>query len=288
MKKMIAIVLTFCMVFGVSACGNNTDNTGTESSTNNTNGTALDEEHYNYATEALAIVDKFLNNEIEKENAASEITALSKKVVENGDYGIDTLNITLNLLETVFELSNLNINSVEEYRDDLAALLNVPLIYRETAKKAFGVTSKEFFDAVNTSLQSTDSSLVLELDKVEKIEKEEENYLPVSFYVLKHNNVLIEYETDNATDKLLSLEIGLNFNEKKLKEDDIVALGGYIGVTSTMLETEKEAKEFVYELITQLDLENFSENNVRSYDTDNIHYTKMFLSNNFALVMKPK
>ena len=74
MKKMIAIVLTFCMVFGVSACGNNTDNTGTESSTNNTNGTALDEEHYNYATEALAIVDKFLNNEIEKENAASEIT----------------------------------------------------------------------------------------------------------------------------------------------------------------------------------------------------------------------
>ncbi len=288
MKKMIAIVLTFCMVFGVSACGNNTDNTGTESSTNNTNGTALDEEHYNYATEALAIVDKFLNNEIEKENAASEITALSKKVVENGDYGIDTLNITLNLLETVFELSNLNINSVEEYRDDLAALLNVPLIYRETAKKAFDVTSKEFFDAVNTSLQSTDSSLVLELDKVEKIEKEEENYLPVSFYVLKHNNVLIEYETDNATDKLLSLEIGLNFNEKKLKEDDIVALGGYIGVTSTMLETEKEAKEFVYELITQLDLENFSENNVRSYDTDNIHYTKMFLSNNFALVMKPK
>lgn len=288
MKRMIAIVLTFCMVFGVSACGNNTDNTGTESSTNNTNDTALDEEHYNYATEALAIVDKFLNNEIEKENAASEITALSKKVVENGDYGIDTLNITLNLLETVFELSNLNINSVEEYRDDLAALLNVPLIYRETAKKAFDVTSKEFFDAVNTSLQSTDSSLVLELDKVEKIEKEEENYLPVSFYVLKHNNVLIEYETDNATDKLLSLEIGLNFNEKKLKEDDIVALGGYIGVTSTMLETEKEAKEFVYELITQLDLENFSENNVRSYDTDNIHYTKMFLSNNFALVMKPK
>ncbi len=288
MKKMIAIVLTFCMVFGVSACGNNTDNTGTESSTNNTNGTALDEEHYNYATEALAIVDKFLNNEIEKENAASEITALSKKVVENGDYGIDTLNITLNLLETVFELSNLNINSVEEYRDDLAALLNVPLIYRETAKKAFDVTSKEFFDAVNTSLQSTDSSLVLELDKVEKIEKEEGNYLPVSYYVLKHNNVLIEYETDNATDKLLSLEIGLNFNEKKLKEDDIVALGGYIGVTSTMLETEKEAKEFVYELITQLDLENFSENNVRSYDTDNIHYTKMFLSNNFALVMKPK
>ena len=65
-------------------------------------------------------------------------------------------------------------------------------------------------------------------------------------------------------------------------------MGGYIGVTSTMLETEKEAKEFVYELITQLDLENFSENNVRSYDTDNIHYTKMFLSNNFALVMKPK
>ena len=103
---------------------------------------------------------------------------------------------------------------------------------------------------------------------------------------MKHNNVLIEYETDDATDKLLGLELKLDFGAKTIKEDDVVALGGYIGVMSTFLETEKDVNKLV-ELINRLDLENFSEISIKSYDTDTVQYTKTFMNNNFSLIMKP-
>ena len=247
MKKIIATVLCCCLVLGVASCGNITNNTNAESSTN---GTLFNEEYYGYATKALNTVDQYLNSEIEKEEALSIVTDLGKNIEENGDYGVKTLGITLELLEITLGQNNFDFSDIEEYRDDLASLVKSPLLYRETAKKAFDVNSKDFFDMVNASLQYSDSSLVLELDKVEEIEKEEENYLPVSFYVLKHNNVLIEYETDDATDKLLGLELKLDFGAKTIKEDDVVALGGYIGVMSTFLETEKNVDKLV-ELINR-------------------------------------
>lgn len=283
MKKIIATVLCCCLVLGVASCGNITNNTNAESSTN---GTLFNEEYYGYATKALNTVDQYLSSEIEKEEALSIVTDLGKNIEENGDYGVKTLGITLELLEITLGQNNFDFSDIEEYRDDLASLVKSPLLYRETAKKAFDVNSKDFFDMVNASLQYSDSSLVLELDKVEEIEKEEENYLPVSFYVLKHNNVLIEYETDDATDKLLGLELKLDFGAKTIKEDDVVALGGYIGVMSTFLETEKDVDKLV-ELINRLDLENFSEISIKSYDTDTVQYTKTFMNNNFSLIMKP-
>ena len=181
MKKIIATVLCCCLVLGVASCGNITNNTNAESSTN---GTLFNEEYYGYATKALNTVDQYLNSEIEKEEALSIVTDLGKNIEENGDYGVKTLGITLELLEITLGQNNFDFSDIEEYRDDLASLVKSPLLYRETAKKAFDVNSKDFFDMVNASLQYSDSSLVLELDKVEEIEKEEENYLPVSFYVL--------------------------------------------------------------------------------------------------------
>ena len=55
---------------------------------------------------------------------------------------------------------------------------------------------------------------------------------------------------------------------------------------STFLETEKDVNKLV-ELINRLDLENFSEISIKSYDTDTVQYTKTFMNNNFSLIMNP-
>ena len=80
MKKIIATVLCCCLVLGVASCGNITNNTNAESSTN---GTLFNEEYYGYATKALNTVDQYLNSEIEKEEALSIVADLGKNIEEN-------------------------------------------------------------------------------------------------------------------------------------------------------------------------------------------------------------
>lgn len=293
MKKSIAILLTGCLMFGVASCGNGTNSMNEVSSinevsntndTSSANNTLLDDEYYNYGIKALEAVDKYLDAEIEKEEAFSTLTGLIERVGESDDYGIETLWVTLSLLQSSLEKnsSDFDVNEIKEYRDNLASLLKSSLRYRETAKKTFDITSKDCFEKINIVLETIDNSLIL--NDFKKVEVEEANYFPVSFYATTHNNVSIQYQVDNKTDKLISFLIQLKIDPNNVNFDDLSALGLYIGMIAAMLEPNID----VDKLIQELDIDNISEDNHKSSETDKVLYLKFFSDNEFSLGIYPQ
>lgn len=287
MKKYIAILLATFMLFGTSACSSKTNNVDNSNSTstnsaNNTssaNNTLLDDDYYNYGIKALEAVDQYLDAEIEKGEVFSTLTSLKERVGESDDYGIDTLWAILSLLESSFDKdsSDFNIDDVKKYRDDLAGFLKSSLRYRDTTKKTFDITSKDCFEKINMALESIDNSLIL--NDFKKVELEEANYFPVSFYVTTHNNISIQYQVDNKTDKLISFLIQLKIDPDNVNFDDLSAFGLYLGMLSASLEPDIDADK----LSQGLDLDNISDNNIKSYETDKVLYVKTFKDNEISL-----
>ena len=298
MKKMIAFMLACCLAFGATACSNtntnkpepakqeetqdNTDSTNEtskESNTNSANNTLLGDEYYNYGIKALESVDQYLDAEIEKGEMLSTLVGLKERVGENDDYGIETLWSILSLLESSLEKDSpdFNIDDVKKYRDDLAGFLKSSLRYRDTTKKTFDITSKDCFEKINMALESIDNSLIV--NDFKKVELEEANYFPVSFYATTHNNVSIQYQVDNKTDKLISFLIKLKIDPDNVNFDDLSAFGLYLGMISASLEPDIDGDK----LGQGLDFDNISDNNIKSYETDKVLYIKIFKDNEISL-----
>lgn len=290
MKKYIAIILTACMALGVSACSNETNNANNSnststSSTNNTssgNNSLLDGEYFDYGTKALEAVDKYLDVEMEKEEVLSTLTALIERVGESEDYGIGTLWAILSLLQMTLDDNppDFYIDDVKEYRDDLAFLLDSPLRYRDTTRKTLNITSKDFFEAMNTALEAIDSSLVL--NDFSKVETEDEKYIDTACYSTIKNGVNVTYIVDKKTDKLITLRFVADLDNPSEKElQNLVSYWGItIGILNHVSDTDNDT------VIKELKLDDLFNEGSEEYKNDKVEYTKSIYNNNYFFYVK--
>lgn len=290
MKKYIAIILTACMALGVSACSNETNNANNSnststSSTNNTssgNNSLLDGEYFDYGTKALEAVDKYLDVEMEKEEVLSTLSALIERVGESEDYGIGTLWAILSLLQMTLDDNppDFYIDDVKEYRDDLAFLLDSPLRYRDTTRKTLNITSKDFFEAMNTALEAIDSSLVL--NDFSKVETEDEKYIDTACYSTIKNGVNVTYIVDKKTDKLITLRFVADLDNPSEKElQNLVSYWGItIGILNHVSDTDNDT------VIKELKLDDLFNEGSEEYKNDKVEYTKSIYNNNYFFYVK--
>ncbi len=292
MKKYIAMLLATFMLFGTSACSSETNNVNNSnstntSSTNNTssgNNSLLHGEYFDYGTKALEAVDQYLDVEMEKEELISILASLQERVGESEDYGIGTLYAILSLLQMTLDDNppDFYIDDVKEYRDDLAfLLLDSPLRYRDTARKTLNITSKDFFDAMNTALQSIDSSLVL--NDFSKVETEDEKYIGTACYSTIKNGIQIVYLVDQKTDKLISLRFIGNLDNPS--EKDLQNLVSYWKTTVDILNPISDTDNDT--VIKELKLDDLSNKGSEEYKNDKVEYMKSIYDNSYFLLVKP-
>ena len=291
MKKYIAILLATFMILGTSACSNETNNANNSnststSSTNNTssgNNSLLDGEYFDYGTKALEAVDKYLDVEMEKEELISILASLEERVGESEDYGIGTLHAILSLLQMTLDDNppDFYIDDVKEYRDDLAfLLLDSPLRYRDTARKTLNITSKDFFEAMNTALEAIDSSLVL--NDFSKVETEDEKYIDTACYSTIKNGVNVTYIVDKKTDKLIMLRFVADLDNPSEKE--LQNLVFYWSTTVDILNPISDADNDT--VIKELKLDDLSNEGSEEYKNDKVEYTKSIYNNNYFFYVK--
>lgn len=291
MKKMIALMLACCVVFGASACGNGTNDTNevngktnttnetsTEKNTSSANNTLLDDDYYNYGIKALEAVDQYLDNEIEFEKAHETIKELKEKISENDKSGIYSL---ISLLGSNLENSNkdLEMDGIKKYRDYLAGFLAKTLRYNETALPTFNITGNTFINQLNMILEETDPTLVL--GNFEKKEISEGAIKEIYYLFTTDTGISVRYIIDKETGRLAGFTVSTDI--QNLNENVFLDIGSYFAIANVVLNLDTTIDEFE----ENLHLSDFETKDYFMYNTEEANYSKFISDTQLLLKIYP-
>ena len=234
MKKMIAVILSVFMLFSVAGCS--TKANGTISEVNNIDEETtvtfeekpdnISDEIFIYGTNILDIVDQYLDDKVEIEEANNTIKELKEKISQNDKSGMYSL---ISLLDSSLETSD-NIDELKKYRDYLAGFLAKTLRYNETALPTFDITGDTFINQLNMILEETDPTLLL--GNFEKKEISEGAIKEIYYLFTTDTGILVRYVVDKKTERLAGFTVSTDIQNSN--ENVFLDIGSYFDKTPNL------------------------------------------------------
>ncbi len=283
MKKMIAVILSVFMLFSVAGCS--TKANGTISEVNNIDEETtvtfeekpdnISDEIFIYGTNILDIVDQYLDDKVEIEEANNTIKELKEKISQNDKSGIYSL---ISLLDSSLETSD-NIDELKKYRDYLARFLAKTLRYNETALPTFDITGDTFINQLNMILEETDPTLLL--GNFEKKEISEGAIKEIYYLFTTDTGILVRYVVDKKTERLAGFTVSTDIQNSN--ENVFLDIGSYFVIANVALNLDTTIDDFE----ENLHLSDFKTKDYFMYNTEKANYSKSISDTQFSLNIYP-
>lgn len=286
MKKYVALFIAISVLSNITACSQQTNSAITKETTitSEQKSNKVSDEALMYGTKALDAIDKYLDNEIEIEEAYETINSIDNLFEYNENQNqIDAeIKTYISLFSTKLSpLTELNIdfNSLLAQRNSLAERVGKPVkelnIENNTKSIGFNITGNDFIKKMNTGLEVSNTGLKLE--NFQKTVSEDSN-----IFITETNNIQIMYTEDKNTNILTTFYISTKIDEAT--ENTFSDLGKYLGTVYIILDNNDTADTFN----TDLKLDNFSTEGTFVHESETVAYVKTIENNTFSLLIQPK
>lgn len=286
MKKYIALLLAISVLSSITACNKQTNSTTKEETTvtSEQKSDKVSDEALMYGIKAIDTIDKYLDNEIEIEEAHETINSIDTLFEYNENQNeIDAeIKTYISLFNTKLSpLTELNIdfNSLLAQRNALAERIGKPVkemnIEDNTKSVGFNITGNDFIKKMNTGLEISNTGLKLE--NFQKTVSENTN-----MFVAENNNIQIMYTEDKDTNILVAFYLSTNINEAT--ETTFSDLGKYLATACVILDNDDNPDTFN----SDLQIDDFNTQGTFIHETETVAYVKMIEDNTFSLLIQPK
>lgn len=285
MKKYLAWFIAISVLSNITACNQQTNSTTTKETTITSEQklNKVSDEALMYGTKALDAIDKYLDNEIEIEEAYETINSIDNLFEYNENQNqIDAeIKTYISLFSTKLSpLTELNIdfNSLLAQRNSLAERIGKPVkemnIENNTNSVGFNLTGNDFIKKMNTGLEASNTGLKLE--NFQKTASENKN-----MFITEINNVQIMYTENESTNILTTFYLSVEID--KATETTFADLGKYLATACVILDNNNNSDTFN----SDLQIDDFSTQGTFIHETETVAYIKTIEDNTFSLLIQP-